>query len=139
LGQSHSPANGAAQMSSLLPPLGTSNLDGLSSGSSSHSGYLFSQPILSNGKRLDEEVGYSPVLIVRNKLAKSFVPKTRVLDGETNPNLINELNNLDVSAVLVRPDKYISDTAKTEEEVTKLAMLEIPKLISNINEREITI
>ena len=139
LGQSHSPANGAAQMSSLLPPLGTSNLDGLSSGSSPHSGYLFSQPILSNGKRLDEEVGCSPVLIVRNKLAKSLVPTTAVLDGETNPNLINELNNLDVSAVLVRPDKYISDTAKTEEEVTKLAMLEIPKLISNINEREITI
>ena len=139
LGQSHSPAHGAAQMSSLLPPLGTSNLGGLSSGSSPHSGYLFSQPILSNGKRLDEEVGYSPVLIVRNKLAKSLVPKTTVLDGETNPNLINELNNLDVSAVLVRPDKYISDTAKTEEEVTKLALLEIPKLISNIKEREITI
>ena len=139
LGQSNSPANGAVQMSSLLPPLGTSNLDGLSSGSSHHRGCLFSQPILSNGKRLDEEVGYPPVLIVRNKLAKSLVPKTPVLDGETNPNLINELNNLDVSAVLVRPDKYISDTAKTDEEVAKLAMLEIPKLISNIKEREITI
>ena len=78
-------------------------------------------------------------MIVRNKLAKSLVPKTPVLDGETNPNLLNELNNLDVSAVLVRPDKYISDTAKTEEEVTKLAMLEMPKPISNIKEREITI
>ena len=60
-------------------------------------------------------------------------------DVDMVDSIINELNNLDVSAVLVRPDKYISDTAKTEEEVTKLAMLEMPKPISNIKEREITI
>ena len=65
-------------------------------------------------------------------------PKSVLLLQDANAAFAS-LNNLDVSAVLVRPDKYISDTAKTDEEVAKLAMLEIPKLISNIKEREITI
>jgi 3-(3-hydroxy-phenyl)propionate hydroxylase len=137
--KSHSSPNGVARMSSLLPPLGASNLDGLISGSSPHSGSLFSQPILRDGKRLDDEIGYSPVLIVRNKLSGTNVPKIPVLDGETHPNLIDVLNNLDASAVLVRPDKYIADSAKSENEVANLAVSKMPIPLRNIKEREITI
>ena len=136
--KSHSSSSGAARMSSLLPLLGPSNLDGLISGSSPHSGSLFSQPILWNGKRLDDEIGYSPVLILRNKLPKNIIPKIPVLDGETHPNLIDVLNNLDVSAVLVRPDKYIADSAKSENEVANLAVSGLPTPLSNIKEREMT-
>ena len=136
--KSHSTSNGAARMSSLLPPLGVSNLDGLISGSSPHSGSLFSQPILRNGKRLDDEIGYSPVLIVRNKLPKNIVPKIPVLDGQTHSNLIDILNNLDVSAVLVRPDKYIADSAKSQNEVASLAVSGLSIPLSNIKEREMT-
>jgi 3-(3-hydroxy-phenyl)propionate hydroxylase len=137
--KSHSSSNGAARMSSLLPPLGASNLDGLISGSSPHSGRLFSQPILRDGKRLDNAIGYSPVLIARNKLPENIVPKIPVLDGETHPNLIDVLNNLDASAVLVRPDKYIADSAKFENEVAILALSGLPIPLPNIKEREITI
>ena len=112
-------------MSSLLPPLGASNLDGLISGSSPHCGKLFTQPILKNGKKLDDEIGYSPVLIVRNKLPKNIIPKIPVLDGQTHSNLIDVLNSLDASAVLVRPDKYIADSAKSENEVANLAVVRI--------------
>ena len=126
-------------MSSLLPPLGASNLDGLISGSSPHCGRLFSQPILRDGKRLDNAIGYSPVLIARNKLPENIIPKIPVLDGETHPNLIDVLNNLDASAVLVRPDKYIADSAKFENEVAILALSGLPIPLPNIKEREITI
>ena len=136
--KSHSSPNGAARMSSLLPPLGASNLDGLISGSSPHSGNLFSQPMLRNGKRLDDVVGYSPVLIIRNKLPKHIVPKIPVLDGQTHSNLIDVLNNLDASAVLVRPDKYIADSAKSENEIANLAVSGLPIPLSNIKEREMT-
>jgi 3-(3-hydroxy-phenyl)propionate hydroxylase len=136
--KSHSTSNGAARMSSLLPHLGVSNLDGLISGSSPHSGSLFSQPILRNGKRLDDEIGYSPVLIVRNKLPKNIVPKIPVLDGQTHSNLVDILNNLDVSAVLVRPDKYIADSAKSQNEVANLAVSGLSIPLSNIKEREMT-
>ena len=139
LAQSHSSANGSARMSSLLPPLGAGNLDGLISGSGPHCGKLFTQPILKNGKKLDDEIGYSPVLIVRNKLPKNVVPKIPVLDGETHPNLIDVLKNLDASAVLVRPDRYIADSAKSEHEAKKLAVSRMPIPLSNIKEGEKTI
>jgi 3-(3-hydroxy-phenyl)propionate hydroxylase len=137
--KSHGSSNGPARMSSLLPPLGAGNLDGLINGSSPHSGRLFSQPILRDGKRLDDEIGYSPVLIVRNKLPENVVPKIPVLDGQTHSNLIDVLNNLDASAVLVRPDKYIADSAKSEKEVANLAVSGLPIPLPNIKEREITI
>ena len=136
--KSHSSSNGAARMSSLLPPLGASNLGGLISGSSPHSGSLFSQPILRNGKRLDDEIGYSPVLILRNKLPKNIIPKIPVLDGQTHSHLIDVLNSLDASAVLVRPDRYIADSAKSENEIANLAESGLPIPLPNIKEREMT-
>jgi 3-(3-hydroxy-phenyl)propionate hydroxylase len=136
--KSHSSSNGAARMSSLLPRLGASNLDGLISGTSPHSGSLFSQPILRNGKRLDDEIGYSPVLILRNKLPKNIIPKIPVLDGQIHSNLIDVLNNLDASAVLVRPDKYIADSAKSENAVANLAVSGLCIPLPKIKEREMT-
>jgi 3-(3-hydroxy-phenyl)propionate hydroxylase len=136
--KSYSLSNGSARMSSLLPPLGASNLNGLISGSSPHSGSLFEQPILRNGKKLDDEIGYSPVLIVRNKLPKNIVPTIPVLDGQTHYNLIDVLDSLDASAVLVRPDKYIADSAKSENAIANLAVSGMPLLVPNIKEREIT-
>ena len=133
--KSHTTSNGAARMSSLSPRLGASNLDGLISGSTPHSGSLFNQPILRNGKRLDDEIGYSPVLILRNKLPKNIIPKIPVLDGQTHSNLIDVLNNLDASAVLVRPDKYIADSAKSENEIANLAESGLP-IPSQISKKE---
>ena len=121
------------------PPLGVSNLDGLISGSGLHCGKLFTQPILKNGRKLDDEIGYSPVLILRNKLPENIVPKFPVLDGETHPNLIEVLKNLDASAVLVRPDRYIADSAKSEHEVKKLAECRMPIPLSNTKEGEMMI
>ena len=136
--KSHSSSSGAARMSSLSPPLGASNLDGLISGSTPHSGSLFNQPILRNGKRLDDEIGYSPVLVLRNKLPKNIIPKIPVLDGQIHSNLIDVLNNLDASAVLVRPDKYIADSAKSENAVANLAVSGLCIPLPKIKEREMT-
>jgi hypothetical protein len=41
--------------------------------------------------------------------------------------------------VLVRPDKYIADSAKFENEVAILALSGLPTPLPNIKEREITI
>ena len=77
-------------------------------------------------------------MIVRNKLPKNIVPKIPVLDGQTHSNLIDILNNLDVSAVLVRPDKYIADSAKSQNEVANLAVSGLSIPLSNFKEREMT-
>jgi len=43
-----------------------------------------------------------------------------------------------VSAVLVRPDKYIADSAKSQNEVANLAVSGLSIPLSNIKEREMT-
>ena len=139
LAQAESNAAGPARISSITPPLGASDLGGLVSSNGPHCGCLFSQPILRDGQRLDDAVGYTSVLIVRNPLNKNVTPVISVLDAETHPNLAKVLDGLNTNAVLVRPDRYIATSAIFENDIIDMASTGLPSPVSLIKEREPTL
>ena len=139
LAQAESNSEGTARISSITPPLGASDLGELISSNRPHCGYLFSQPILRDGQRLDDKVGYCPVLILRHPLHESIIPVVSVLDAEEHPNLATTLDGLNTNAVLVRPDRYIAGSAIFENDIVDLAVTGLPSPISVIKEREPTL
>ena len=139
LAQAESSAEGTARISSITPPLGTSNLGGLLSSNGPHCGCLFSQPMLRDGQRLDDAIGYTSVLIVRSPLHQNVTPVVSVLDAETHPNLATVLDGLNTNAVLVRPDRYIAASAVFENDIIDIAVTGLPSPISKIKEREHTL
>ena len=139
LAQAESSAEGTARISSITPPLGTSNLGGLLSSNGPHCGRLFSQPMLRDGQRLDDAIGYTSVLIVRSPLHQNVTPVVSVLDAETHPNLATVLDGLNTNAVLVRPDRYIAASAVFENDIIDIAVTGLPSPISKIKEREHTL
>jgi 3-(3-hydroxy-phenyl)propionate hydroxylase len=88
---------------------------------------------------LDDAVGYSPVLIVRNPLNRNVTPVISVLDAETHPNLAKVLDGLNTNAVLVRPDRYIAASAIFENDIIDMATTGLPSPTSVIKEREPTL
>ena len=119
-------ASGSKRMETIAPSLGESDLGGMLSGFSAHQGALFGQPVLSDGTRLDEALGYAPVLIVRHELPVGVVAETAILRADEHPELGVALDALDVDAVLVRPDRYVAGTAKGARQVAKLASVVMP-------------
>jgi len=91
---------------------------------SMHAGRIAAQPILENGQRLDDCIGYDFALILTPELARLAATrstahlKTILAEG---PALQNWLLGLNAKAVLLRPDRYVSATAGNEEAL--LAML----------------
>ncbi|MGY8902565.1 MAG: hypothetical protein ACKVI1_08215, partial [Flavobacteriales bacterium] len=128
-----------ARISSITPPLGASNLGELISSNRPHCGYLFSQPILRDGQRLDDKVGYCPVLILRHPLHENITPVVSVLDAEEHPDLATALDGLNTNAVLVRPDRYIAGSAIFENDIVDMAVTGLPSPISVTKEREPTL
>ena len=139
LAQAESNAEGTARISSITPPLGASDLGELISSNRPHCGYLFSQPILRDGQRLDDKVGYCPVLILRHPLHENITPVVSVLDAEEHPNLATALDGLNTNAVLVRPDRYIAGSAIFENDIVDMAVTGLPSPISVTKEREPTL
>lgn len=90
-----------------------------------HTGFLFSQPCLSDGTRLDDFCGYEAVLIVctRSLLGQGDIQENALtlLFADEHPVLADELEKLGVQAVLLRPDRYILATAKKGEDIASLA------------------
>ena len=136
LAQANTDGEGTARMEFTPPPLGHSELAGLAVGRTAHTGQLFSQPTLANGQRLDDAVGYAPVLIVRDKLPEHVKPSVRTLDGNSHPNLAKSLNDIEANAVLLRPDGYIAASAKTEAEIEQIVAMHLPSPYLKITERE---
>ena len=128
--------DGKASMDFTPPPLGPSDLVGFVVGNTLHTGRLFSQPTLSNGQRLDDAVGYAPVLVVRHKLPGGVAPSMRVLDGEAHPALADALDDIGANAVLLRPDRYIASSAMTQADIKAIAALTLPTPFKTITERE---
>lgn len=123
-----------AQMRSIAPELGPSNLGGLSQGKSLHKGCLFAQPKLSTGQLMDDLIGYKPVLITRSPVQNTAGVPT--LNASENPQIMACLDALEVNAALVRPDRYILATANTDRSIAKLTNISFPLSIDNLNESE---
>ncbi len=95
--------------------------EGLGNNSDRFRGLLFPQLILSNGQRMDDEVGHAAVLIVSEPFSvPETAPNLRILQTHNEPSLDQELRAIGACAVLVRPDKRILATARTQEETAKM-------------------
>lgn len=109
-------ADGSARMESLSVPLGP----GLGVGPST--GQLFGQPSLDDERRLDDMVGYNPVLVTDGSLARTVKvgPELAVITSDESSDLRTYLNRLGVRAALVRPDRYVFGVANDANELRAL-------------------
>ena len=114
--------SGKAKMSSLSVRLGDSSIPNISKTNSPHQGKIFGQPKLSENKRMDDLIGYEPVLITRIPMPP-LQGNRKTIDAVSEPSITPFLDDLNVNAVLLRPDRYILATAKTNEEINLLALL----------------
>ncbi len=122
-------ANGSARMESIAPRLG----DGLKAGSSAHRGKLFPQLKLTGSLLMDDVIGYSPVLMIRNHFLNcnhQISTNSNVISAISEPEVEACLEELDTNAVLVRPDRYVLGTAKTEKELNELLAFKLPPPMS---------
>lgn len=135
--------DGTARMSSITPPLGES----LHAGEVGLAGRHFPQPTLSDGRRLDDQVGYRPVLVVATDLWAAAPEELRatcrdsgiaVMESGTEPAAAEILRRLDRAAVLVRPDRYILGAACDGAQLASLVAeaLPAPSLQSYPNKEE---
>lgn len=136
LARTQADGDGTARLEFTPPPLGRSDLASLAVGNTSHTGHLFSQPTLSDGQRLDDAIGYAPVLVVRHKLPSDVTPAMRVLDGEAHPAIADALDEIGANSVLLRPDRYIAVSAMTQADIKAIATMTLPTFYNTITERE---
>lgn len=109
---------GPRQMSSLVPRLGA----GLHRAADLPAGLIFAQPVLESGVPLDDFVGSSFVVIGDHDLLDSVSSATKALwDINGVVRLPDEakkyLDELNVKAVIIRPDRYILAVANSTEEL----------------------
>jgi 3-(3-hydroxy-phenyl)propionate hydroxylase len=107
---------GRAVMRSIAPALGLSGIGPASCHSSPHRGTLFPQPRLSDGRLLDDIIGYRPALITRKDKGPVHHISTR-----NEPALEAELDRLETDAVAIRPDRYILGTATSDQQISDLS------------------
>jgi len=89
-------------------------------------GQLFPQPMLADGRMLDDAAGYAPVLLTRTRLVDPT--PIAIFDGQTHPNIAHALNALGCAAVLLRPDRYIAASARTPGELAELLTIQLSDL-----------
>ena len=111
-------ADGTPTIASLAPPLGPA----LRAGNAAHSGQLFPQSRLGDGRRLDAVAGYRFVLAASADLAGTAggIGGLVVIDTDENPDLAAALAEFNTKAALIRPDRYILGTANRPDEVDDL-------------------
>lgn len=136
LAQAETDQSGTTRMASIAPPLGASDLAGLTSRNAPHVGQLFDQPILSNGQRLDENTGYAPALILRHRLPDHIATDIPVIDADAHPNVGRALDAIGANAALIRPDKYIAASAVTEADIATIAAMTLPSPLLKHEESE---
>jgi 3-(3-hydroxy-phenyl)propionate hydroxylase len=112
------------RMQSIKPRLGP----GLFDGACPTAGRLAPQPILADGSRLDETVGYRLTALMHPSFSQSIKPK--LLDqwrqrgvtciADDAPGLVDWLRESDAQGALVRPDRYVLGLAHTPAEMAAL-------------------
>jgi 3-(3-hydroxy-phenyl)propionate hydroxylase len=111
-----------ARMQSLKPRLGP----GLSAGADILLGQVAPQPLLSNGKRLDDEVGYRFAALLQpdflaglsRPLLELLRQKDIAIVADRAP--VQWLRENEVSGVMVRPDRYVLGAARNSQDMDSL-------------------
>ena len=120
--------DGSSRMESIAPKLGES----LKAGSSEHRGRLFPQLRLSDNRLMDDVIGYSPALLIKEdiKFYNLNLPTGLiVISSESEKEVSACLQYMGTEAVLIRPDRYILGTAKTKEDLNNLLSFPMPSPI----------
>jgi len=111
-------------MASIAPKLGSTDIVVSPYRQSLHSGKLFDQFTLADGTRLDNRVGYRHVLISRRGPASVTVKphnqKELLLSEGEQLTLLALLEQWQVDAVCIRPDRYILATSNDAEGSARL-------------------
>lgn len=82
------------------------------------SGKTFAQPVLKNGRKLDDEIGHEPTLITMDPVESLKDPVgLRVIDAGVEPSLVELLRAMDAKGVLLRPDKRMFGSASSTEQI----------------------
>ena len=119
--------DGPQNLGQLKPILG----QGPSAGQTKWRGHLFPQPRLEQGRLLDDQIGNQSALILlaefqkklSKKLSKNLMETDIAVIADSSDKLREWFKKTSSKAVLIRPDRYISGTAKTEPELHQLLQL----------------
>ena len=114
----------AARMTSIKPRLGP----GVAAGWNDLVGQIALQPVLADGTRLDDRVGYRFAALMQPNFAADLPANTlgRLVDREVavvvdnGPETRAWLEAADASAILVRPDRYVLGAAHSLQELSSL-------------------
>ena len=114
----------AARMTSIKPRLGP----GVADGWNGLAGQLARQPVLADGTRLDDRVGYRFAALVQPDFAADLpadtlgrlVEREVVVVADNAPGLQTWLQAADASAILVRPDHYVLGAVHSLQELGAL-------------------
>src|SRR3954447_26040481 len=113
-----------ARMQSLKPLLGP----GLAAGATELVGRVAPQPMLPDGRRLDDHVGYRFAALLKPAflagLSRPLVERIRqkeiTLVTDQCPDIQRWLDDNEVGGVMVRPDRYVLGAARSEQEMDSL-------------------
>jgi 3-(3-hydroxy-phenyl)propionate hydroxylase len=118
-----------AKMKSLYPVLGLGLGSNFSDSLKKHRGTIAGQPVLSNSHLLDDFCGYNTLCISREEIKGSSGKIDNLpflcLDAQEEPILNEFLNELEVEAVIIRPDRYVLASARNENEIKKLLTIRL--------------
>lgn len=100
------------------PPLGPGLHDGRAP-----AGHIGEQPVLGDGTRLDDRVGYRPALLVDPEWPEALelpLPGQIQRVQADSPSARDWLQRLDARAVLLRPDRYVAGVASDRSGLARL-------------------
>ena len=93
------------------------------------------QPRLSNGRYIDEFVGYNFCLYIDEDLAKELCTDSidiPIFKSSDDSSIKEYLENQSTKAILVRPDKYVFGSANTIEELDNLLEFKFIRKLTDI-------
>ncbi len=112
--------DGTKSMQSIKPKLGA----GLGSSKDKNRGKIFPQLKMKNGKTLDEKFSKSPLLLASSKLIKKIsLNKIQSITDKDIKGLSNLLKSYDAKAIIVRPDRFILKTCRSQNDFNRINYL----------------
>ncbi|MEP1206524.1 MAG: bifunctional 3-(3-hydroxy-phenyl)propionate/3-hydroxycinnamic acid hydroxylase [Rhizobiaceae bacterium] len=110
--------DGSARLESIAPPLGP----GIGPNGQQGSSVLSRQLLLAGGEKLDDRAGLAAVLITSSSTPTLEQGQFSgcVISAQNEPAALKYLADLDVAAVLIRPDRYIFGTAAQPSDLPEL-------------------